>query len=108
MKDDYDFRPTAMYRMYDAEGELLYVGISVRPDKRVEQHARDKAWFRGGEVEAVEVEWFDSRLRALEAEAVTIWQENPRYNLQRELPNAPKRHRRSHEVTSLADALGKL
>ncbi|WP_432003969.1 GIY-YIG nuclease family protein [Streptomyces sioyaensis] len=34
-------RSTAVYRLFDSEGALLYVGISVSPERRFEEHSKN-------------------------------------------------------------------
>lgn len=53
---------TALYRLYDAAGRLLYVGVAANPERRWEQHSRDKAWWP--EVERRTCEWLDTRGQA--------------------------------------------
>ena len=36
---------TALYRLYDDDGELLYVGITDSPGTRMAQHKAQKAWW---------------------------------------------------------------
>lgn len=81
---------TALYRFYDAEDELLYVGISKDPKTRWEQH-RDKPW--RPDVAMRVVEWFDDRATAEHAERKAIQNEAPRYNVRhnhRPTPLAPQ------------------
>lgn len=73
--------PVALYRMYDAQRRLLYVGISKWPEYRFTQHAHDKGWWL--EVTDISIEWFDERAYALCAEADAIWYEDPFYNRSR-------------------------
>ncbi len=35
----------AIYRMYDADGQLLYVGTSIDPLRRFGEHDRNTGWF---------------------------------------------------------------
>lgn len=70
--------PTQLYRHYDADGELLYVGISVDFMKRLRQHGRVSEWF--GRIASVRVEHFASRRDAESAEAVAIKRERPLFN----------------------------
>jgi hypothetical protein len=46
-RDDFDPGPTgvALYRMYDAGGDLLYVGISRSLVERWRTHRREAAWW---------------------------------------------------------------
>lgn len=71
--------PCALYRLFGDAGELLYVGITNHPRARFRAHAKNRWWL---DVERIEVEWFDHRSPAEDAERVAIWQEHPRYNRQ--------------------------
>jgi predicted GIY-YIG superfamily endonuclease len=71
---------TAIYRMYDAAGVLLYIGISNDFGRRWAQHAESKPWWP--EVNRQAVEWRSSRAEALAAEAGAIKTEQPKYNIQ--------------------------
>jgi hypothetical protein len=71
---------TALYRLYDADERLLYVGITADPEYRWTQHAKDKEWWPS--VARKSVEWFEARGRAASAEISTIRQELPQYNRQ--------------------------
>lgn len=69
---------TALYRLYAADGQLLYVGISRFPKPRFIEHAADKNWWHL--VARKEIEWRDSRDEALRAENEAIVSEQPLYN----------------------------
>ncbi|MFI1728220.1 GIY-YIG nuclease family protein [Streptomyces acidicola] len=69
---------TALYRLYDAEGVLLYVGITNMPNVRFATH-RSKPWWK--QVLRKEIEWFDTRQPAAEAEVLAIRNEQPLYNV---------------------------
>ncbi|MEU0818899.1 GIY-YIG nuclease family protein [Streptomyces mirabilis] len=77
---------TALYRLYDAAGRLLYVGITDNPERRWRQHARDKAWW--SDVEDRSCEWFDTRGQAERHEREVVQNESPLHN---ELLRAPIR-----------------
>jgi predicted GIY-YIG superfamily endonuclease len=79
-KEAADARPTALYRLRDNQGDLLYVGISSAPPQRWAKHAIDKKWWP--EVADLSLEWFDTRTKALDAEARAIKVEQPRHNIQ--------------------------
>ncbi|MEU3282892.1 type II toxin-antitoxin system Phd/YefM family antitoxin [Streptomyces antibioticus] len=69
---------TALYRLFDANGALLYVGISTQPDTRWTQHASDKPWWPL--VQCRKVEWHPDRTAAEAAEREAVRTEEPLYN----------------------------
>lgn len=72
---------TAVYRLYDAPGGLLYVGVAEDFDARFRQHAHDKPWWP--DVRHRDVIWFACRLDALAEEAKAIESEQPLHNRRR-------------------------
>ncbi|MFJ4473262.1 GIY-YIG nuclease family protein [Streptomyces sp. NPDC089424] len=70
---------TAVYRFYNAEDVLLYIGICDEPLKRWYNHAVDKPWWP--DVARFGVTWFPSRDEALEAERKAILEEKPLHNV---------------------------
>lgn len=71
-------RPTAVYRLYDEAGHLLYIGMSNDPVRRWREHRKEMFWWR--EVERHERTWYASARLADQAERAAIIMENPRYN----------------------------
>lgn len=71
-------RPGTLYRLFDAEGKLLYVGASVNAPGRLETHRRDKSWWP--EVARATFEHFETRHLAIVEEARAIDTEEPKYN----------------------------
>lgn len=69
---------TALYRHFDAGGQLLYVGISLSAVQRLAQHKTGSEWFP--KIARVDIEWLPSRAIALRAEAAAIERENPLHN----------------------------
>lgn len=69
----------ALYRFYDANGALLYIGIALQPFARMGQHRREKSWW--GEVATVTIEHHHSRADAVAAERDAIKAEKPKYNV---------------------------
>lgn len=67
----------ALYRHFDADGALLYVGITDNPSRRLAEHIKADNW----KIAEVKVEWFDSRACALQAECAAIRVEQPRHNV---------------------------
>lgn len=93
---------TAVYRFFDVDDDLLYVGMTNNPERRFLEHVESKVWWY--EVDHFEVEWFDNRFLAEDAEVVAIWQEQPRYNIDRRLPRPADPRGRAGE-TALRDSL---
>lgn len=69
---------TALYRLFDREGTLLYVGITHDPQQRAKAH-RTRQWWP--QVAKVKIQWHRTRLDAHRAERVAIHDESPRYNI---------------------------
>jgi hypothetical protein len=67
-----------LYRFYDQNDVLLYVGISDNWARRAEAHARAKGWWP--QVASMKLEEFPNRKDAFAAEARAIFAEKPRYN----------------------------
>lgn len=74
----YPLAMTAVYRLYDVLGRLIYVGIASDFDKRFAQHRQFKDWWP--QVARKDVIWFDNRYDALYEEAWAIETEGPVYN----------------------------
>ncbi len=85
----------AVYRLYDAEGSLLYVGCTVDPWTRLRAHRRRQPWW--DEVTDAEFIWFPSVDLAADVEQQAIGTERPVYNIAlnryanhvRDAPEAP-------------------
>lgn len=73
-------RGTALYRYFDAKGELLYIGIAYDVDERAKGHARTAAESWYPLVARREVQSFLTRAEAEDAEMRAIRSEKPRYN----------------------------
>ncbi|WP_053680159.1 GIY-YIG nuclease family protein [Streptomyces sp. WM4235] len=71
---------TALYRLYDDAGSLLYVGIALNPERRWRQHAWDHADTWWPLVSAKRLEWFATRPEAEAAEVRAIRSEGPAHN----------------------------
>lgn len=74
---------TAVYRALSADGKLLYVGISNKPLRRFEEHAKDKPWWPEVDMEATVkgIRWFDSEAKARVEERRAIKEEGPLHNV---------------------------
>lgn len=71
--------PHALYRFWDADRHLLYVGITVNPGARWKNHTKDKAWWL--DVAHVTIEQHPTRQAVLDAERTAILTERPRHNV---------------------------
>ncbi|MFZ4266531.1 GIY-YIG nuclease family protein [Streptomyces arboris] len=71
-------RRTALYRLADARGRLLYVGITADPDARFKKHEGTAPWWPL--VTRRAVEWHSTRPEAERAELTAIGTERPLYN----------------------------
>jgi hypothetical protein len=69
---------TALYRHYDVDGVLLYVGVSLSPMARTSSHSGGSEWFDS--VARIDIEWHENRLEALRAEKKAIHFELPKMN----------------------------
>lgn len=70
---------TTLYRFFDSEGLLLYVGISDSPLARFAQHSADKAWWT--DVHEIKLWHFAKRDDAQEAERALISFAAPPHNV---------------------------
>lgn len=77
---DNSIQKTTLYRYFDSEGQLLYVGITKNPFDRQSHHALNQPWWY--EVSAAKFEHFEKRSFALMEEQFVIGTELPRYNKQ--------------------------
>jgi predicted GIY-YIG superfamily endonuclease len=75
----------ALYRLYDMEGRLLYVGVTNELRRRWQQHSTSQKWWHL--VARRVVEWHESRAAAELAETAAIEAEMPLYNID-QVPNA--------------------
>lgn len=71
-------RTCALYRFFDDDGVLLYVGITVNLQTRLRTHAR-KGWHTA--TRRITVDWFDTTEAARDAERHAIKTERPLYNV---------------------------
>lgn len=71
--------PSCLYRFFDAQGVLLYVGIAKDPVVRERQHAQHSTWH--AHARSRTIEWFEDRESALAAERAAIRDEAPVFNV---------------------------
>lgn len=68
-----------LYRMFNADEKLLYIGLTKNPSDRFTQHSRDKHWW--SDVSVIRVEHFATRRDLMNAEAKAIKYEKPIHNI---------------------------
>src|SRR5207302_1242409 len=69
----------ALYRFFDSAGELLYVGITNDPGRRLGQHRKLKPWWAS--VGSMTLEHFSTREALEDAEREAIAHERPIHNV---------------------------
>lgn len=69
---------TALYRFYDAAGDLLYVGITSDPWRRWREHVLTRPWYP--RVKSWTVTWYENEEGARRAELKAIRGERPVFN----------------------------
>jgi predicted GIY-YIG superfamily endonuclease len=80
-----------LYRMFDADGRLLYVGISSRMPRRMADHNKFSRWFCN--VAQIKLEKFGTRELVVQAEANAIKAEKPKYNVHHKAIEKPRNTR---------------
>jgi predicted GIY-YIG superfamily endonuclease len=70
---------TGLYHVYGEAESLLYIGVSKHFGIRWQQHARKQPWWN--ERRRMTVDWYDTWDEALNAEALAIFSEKPKYNV---------------------------
>lgn len=71
---------STLYRFFDIDKRLLYVGISLRPWQRFLEHRSLKVWWQ--DAESIRLEHFATRKEAAKAELHAIKTEQPLFNVQ--------------------------
>lgn len=68
----------ALYRHFDADGVLLYVGITGNPKRRLYEHKCRSRWAE--QIDRVTVKWMPDLATARDAERIAIAKEGPLFN----------------------------
>jgi prophage antirepressor-like protein len=71
--------PHTLYRMFDEDDALLYVGISLTAFQRLMNHRSTKKWWR--EIARMDFKHYPSYETARDAERKAIAEEDPQYNI---------------------------
>jgi len=72
-------KQVSLYRHFNSENKLLYVGVSASAVYRLGQHAEHSDWFKA--ISRVSIEHFEDRKSALGAEREAIIREKPLHNI---------------------------
>lgn len=67
-----------LYRAFDSDGQLLYIGISGQWHQRLHQHEKTSDWIE--KADYVKIERFADRQAVSEAEQLAVITEKPLYN----------------------------
>lgn len=67
-----------LYRMFDDQNNLLYVGQSIRLAERMHQHSKDKSWWPP---QRIEIEQYENANALNDAERQVIQTEKPLHNV---------------------------
>jgi predicted GIY-YIG superfamily endonuclease len=95
---------TALYRLYDAHGDLLYIGATDNLKGRFNQHRTEKPWW--GEVARKTAAWYATRAEAFAAEDHAIACENPRHNIRSTIRAGVRTPRPALDITGLPEWVG--
>lgn len=71
--------PAAVYHLHDRDGVLLYVGMSINPERRFRQHAAKRPWWPEVDPSGTVAVWYKDRFAAAIAEQRDERLGNPRY-----------------------------
>lgn len=80
---------TALYRYFDASGDLLYVGITNSVGRRWDQQAQQQPWWPSSSRQTVD--WYPTRGAAETAERAAVQTEKPLYNSLLKVQLTPRR-----------------
>jgi hypothetical protein len=78
----------SLYRFYDADDLLLYVGVTSAGPSRWSEHEQNRAWW--DLVARTTVEHFPGRVEALAAEKAAIRAEQPKWNTMHKGERSPR------------------
>lgn len=89
---------TQLYRHFDSDGQLLYVGISINALNRYKEHASTE-WFP--EVAKITVERYPNRKDAISAEVAAIKAEKPRFNVRHLVTKSRKAREKTPDLIKI-------
>jgi len=68
-----------VYKQYDEQNQLLYVGCTSAPRVRMALHRNNSPWF--SKIDRVEIKAFTSKLEAVSEETRSIVKDQPKFNI---------------------------
>lgn len=89
-----------LYRHFNAENELLYVGVSVSILARLDGHRTNSHWF--DQIVKITIENFPTREEALSAEFNAIRLEFPKYNVRNSLSEYKNRFSENRSILTIS------
>jgi hypothetical protein len=75
------FDPVCVYRFYDSQGVLLYVGITGSPAIRFGAHRAASAWWSRADLSRTRIYWRENQALAEAEEVAAIIVERPVFNI---------------------------
>ena len=83
-----------LYRFYGDGDQLLYIGVTADPGKRMSAHSQNKPWWNL--VRNITMQNFPNRMQLMRSEKEAIKAENPRFNI---VHSRTKRRRKTTRAT---------
>lgn len=71
---------TCVYRCYDINGELLYIGCSIDPHKRIREHRSEQRLWATALLFRITIDVYENRVVAEHVEREAIKAERPHWN----------------------------
>jgi predicted GIY-YIG superfamily endonuclease len=75
-----ELRPYIVYRLFDWDSDVVYVGVTMDLAQRVAQHARDQRWWIDIDLAVIVTDEFATLDGAADFEELLIRERQPRYN----------------------------
>src|SRR3990172_1752243 len=72
-----------LYRHFDRDGKLLYIGVSLSVIGRLGCHKQNSHWFK--KIAHIDIDQYSSKEAALIAEKLAIKKENPLHNIEHKI-----------------------
>ena len=89
-----------LYRHFDADDNLLYIGISKSAFRRLQEHESTAVW--ANDIKSMTIERFESRSQLVEAEKIAIFWEKPLHNYESKARKSRK-YGPNHGATAILD-----